>query len=35
MFPKGQFTEMFAAAGMTDIEQDIRGLAQFVSATKN
>ncbi|MFI8568423.1 class I SAM-dependent methyltransferase [Rhodococcus sp. NPDC078407] len=34
MLPKNQFTDAFAAAGMTAIEQDIRGLAQFVSATK-
>ncbi|CCQ15049.1 Methyltransferase [Rhodococcus sp. AW25M09] len=34
MFPKNQFTDIFDRAGMTDIEQEIRGLAQFVSATK-
>ncbi|OZC97332.1 hypothetical protein CH275_24590 [Rhodococcus sp. 06-235-1A] len=34
MFPKNQFTDIFARAGMTDMEQDIHGLAQFVSATK-
>ncbi|MDV8021685.1 class I SAM-dependent methyltransferase [Rhodococcus sp. IEGM 1330] len=34
MFPKNQFTDIFARSGMTDIEQEIRGLAQFVSATK-
>ena len=34
MFPKNQFTDVFDRAGMTDIQQEIRGLAQFVSATK-
>lgn len=34
MFPKNRFTDIFDRAGMTDVEQEIRGLAQFVSATK-
>ncbi|WP_170945904.1 MULTISPECIES: DUF4873 domain-containing protein [unclassified Rhodococcus (in: high G+C Gram-positive bacteria)] len=33
MFEKEQFTSIFEACGMTDIEQEVRGLAQFVSAT--
>ncbi|MGV8873297.1 MAG: class I SAM-dependent methyltransferase [Rhodococcus sp. (in: high G+C Gram-positive bacteria)] len=34
MFPKNLFSDVFAASSMTEIEQDVRGLAQFVSATK-
>ncbi|MDI9897852.1 class I SAM-dependent methyltransferase [Rhodococcus sp. IEGM 1381] len=34
MFPKNLFVDVFAASGLTEIEQDVRGLAQFVSATK-
>lgn len=34
MFDKDTFTGLFELAGMTEIEQDIRGLAQFVCATK-
>ncbi|MGA9871981.1 MAG: DUF4873 domain-containing protein [Rhodococcus sp. (in: high G+C Gram-positive bacteria)] len=34
MFDKDTFTSIFERSDMTDIEQDIRGLAQFVSATK-
>ncbi|MDV8076558.1 DUF4873 domain-containing protein [Rhodococcus sp. IEGM 1370] len=33
MFEKDQFTSIFSAGGMTEIEQEVRGLAQFVSAT--
>lgn len=33
MFDKDQFTSIFSAGGMTEIEQEVRGLAQFVSAT--
>ncbi len=33
MFEKEQFTSIFEACGMTEIEQEVRGLAQFVSAT--
>ena len=34
MFEKDTFTSRFEHASMTEIEQEIRGLAQFVSATK-
>lgn len=33
MFDKDQFTSIFEQCGMTEIEQEVRGLAQFVSAT--
>ncbi len=33
MFDKAQFTSIFETHGMTEIEQQVRGLAQFVSAT--
>ncbi|MGF0314086.1 DUF4873 domain-containing protein [Rhodococcus sp. IEGM1428] len=33
MFDKNQFTSIFETHGMTEIEQEVRGLAQFVSAT--
>lgn len=34
MFDRTQFTSIFEQYAMTEIEQEIRGLAQFVSATK-
>lgn len=34
MFDRETFTSIFEQSNMTEIEQDIRGLAQFVSATK-
>ncbi len=34
MFDRDTFPSIFASAGMAEIEQEIRGLAQFVSATK-
>ncbi|MEK8070087.1 class I SAM-dependent methyltransferase [Rhodococcoides navarretei] len=34
MFPKNLFVDVFEASGLTEVEQEIRGLAQFVSATK-
>lgn len=34
MFPKKLFVDVFDASGLIEIEQDVRGLAQFVSATK-
>lgn len=34
MFDRDTFTSIFATAGLTEIQQEIRGLAQFVSATK-
>ncbi|WP_256989328.1 hypothetical protein [Rhodococcus sp. 05-2254-6] len=33
MFPKNLFVDVFEASGLTEIEQEVRGLAQFVSAT--
>ncbi|OZF35767.1 hypothetical protein CH294_14530 [Rhodococcus sp. 14-2483-1-1] len=35
MFDKDQFTSIFETHGMTEIEQEVRGLAQFVSATNS
>ncbi|OZC90753.1 hypothetical protein CH254_07525 [Rhodococcus sp. 06-412-2C] len=35
MFDKNQFTSIFETHGMTEIEQEVRGLAQFVSATNS
>ncbi|MDV8076563.1 methyltransferase domain-containing protein [Rhodococcus sp. IEGM 1370] len=34
MFPKNLFVDVFEASGLTEVQQDVRGLAQFVSATK-
>lgn len=34
MFPKNLFVDVFEASGLTEIQHDVRGLAQFVSATK-
>jgi hypothetical protein len=34
MFPKNRFVDVFEASGLSEIQQDVRGLAQFVSATK-
>ncbi|MBJ8347824.1 methyltransferase domain-containing protein [Antrihabitans sp. YC2-6] len=34
MFDRTTFTDIFADAGLTEIEQEIHGVAQFVTATK-